>query len=120
MFDWLRKLFGRKASQQVIVPPAEYYNMKLAEIPNDVLLKAIRVLSDNIPDYAKKEIREDIDEKGLNEWSYLYHHGWGTSIRNLLRKNGLMDNMLPDGNWDDYYHQIVEIVVGARPMPKEK
>lgn len=55
------------------------------------------------------------------------HHGWGTSIRNLLRDKeygaGITDDQLPPApyeggehhsNWDDYYVSVVEAAVGLR------
>ncbi len=38
------------------------------------------------------------------------HHGWGTGVRNLLRR-AAPDNELPSGNWDDYYAQVIEHAV---------
>jgi hypothetical protein len=98
----------------------QYFDSKLAEIPPEVLDQAIEYLSAVIPDHVKSEIALAIQQEGLNKWVTPYHFGWGMSIRNHLRNMGLKDDLLPEKNWDDYYHQIVEIVVGARPMPKEK
>ena len=39
------------------------------------------------------------------------HHTFGMWVRNLLRKNGITDDMVPDGNLDDYYAQFVELAL---------
>jgi hypothetical protein len=39
-------------------------------------------------------------------------------VRNALRKYGLKDDLLPEGNWDDYYVPVVEVAVGVREMPR--
>lgn len=42
------------------------------------------------------------------------HFSFGMYIRNLLRKNGVKDEMFPSHNLDDYYVQLVEWAVGIR------
>jgi len=53
-------------------------------------------------------------EKDPETWWALYHHGWGTNIRNYLRDNVCLDDKLPTNNWDDYYIQFVEMACGIR------
>lgn len=96
----------------------EYYDKKLAEMPEDFLKQAIEVLEVELNDDVKRSIR-DAWTKDPN-WFAGYHFGWGMAIRNLLRQKGLDDTRLLDNNWDDYYHQVVEIVVGIRNMPSKK
>lgn len=93
----------------------QYYDNKFNEIPKDVLEKAIKIVQDEYPDEQKKEILGLIADKGLVEWALEFHMFWGMGVRNLLRGKGLKDDLLPDQNWDDYYIQVVEAAVGARP-----
>lgn len=93
----------------------KYYDVKLNEIPKDVLDKAVSFLRSYLTDKDTQDINKEISEKGLMEWAMPYHFGWGMAIRNLLRTEAdLKDDLLPDGNWDDYYIQCVEIAVGKR------
>lgn len=92
----------------------EYQTLKLNEMPKDVVKKAVDFLKDEIPEDAKEKIRNEIVTKGY-KWIVDYHHFWGRSVRNALRtKANLSDVLLPDGNWDDYYAQCIEIAVGRR------
>ena len=43
------------------------------------------------------------------EWPL--HHGWGTWVRNCIRQAGFLDDLTPDGNWDDYYVGLVQLAV---------
>ncbi len=47
----------------------------------------------------------------------LGHHWFGMQFRNVLRDGDLLDGVLPSGNWDDYYVQVLEIAIGVRPRP---
>ena len=86
---------------------------RLEMMPTDILNKAIEILAKEINEETKQKIREDIKESPIY-WFAPYHFGWGMSIRNLLRDKVCPDDKLPSGNWDDYYVQIIEIVVHKR------
>ena len=91
----------------------EYFEQKFNEIPKEVLVKSVSHLKSIFSDDDKEYIREQIDTHGLHEWIHKIqdgfgHMGWGMAIRNELRSIGLTDDMLPDGNWDDYYVSVVE------------
>jgi hypothetical protein len=91
----------------------EYYEQRYNEIPADIKEKAIAVLKKELYPESIANIQKKIDEEGLIEWAIPYHFGWGTDVRNLLRKHVCTDDHLPTG-WDDYYIQIVEAAVGRR------
>lgn len=40
------------------------------------------------------------------------HHGWGTNIRNFLRKKGFGEPFFEIDNLDDYYSALVEMAMG--------
>ncbi len=44
-------------------------------------------------------------------WFGLYHHGWGTAIRNALRHNGFGEEYFGIRNLDDIYVELVEDAV---------
>jgi hypothetical protein len=94
----------------------EYYNLRLAELPEWVVEKAVKVLRENLSDESKYRIYEEWKKDNLN-WVGLDHHGWGTAIRKLLRKEVCLDDILPsEWGYDDYYLQLVELAVGIRQL----
>lgn len=100
----------------------KYYDERLAEIPKDVLQKAVAHLKNLIPPIERAQIKEEVRKHGSQEWIHQVgelglHFGWGMAIRNQLREAGLSDSMLPLGNWDDYYVACIEIACGARDLP---
>jgi hypothetical protein len=93
----------------------EYYDKKFAEIPQEVLDKALTIINSELDDQTKQWAKDLFILKGPIEWAISLHHGWGTAIRNMLRTTGgLSDNLLPDKNWDDYYIQVIEAAIGVR------
>jgi len=96
---------------------AAYKDEKLKEMDPLLLDNAVKFLSRELPEDAKQEIRE-MHEKDPLHWSGPYHFSWGMGVRNALRKYGLKDDLLPEGNWDDYYVPVVEVAVGVREMPR--
>lgn len=106
---------------QLVIDKA-YFDKKLEEIPRDFLIKAVEHLQSALPREVQEIIKRAIKKDGLYEWLFKnrYHMGLGMEIRNSLREAGLGDESLPDKNWDDYYHQVVEIAVGTREMPQLK
>ena len=96
---------------------SDYFQKKLDEMPKDIVLKAVNFLNTWIDNGSKKKISRLIDLYGLNKWAIEQniHFYWGMEVRNALRsKANLRDDLLPDESWDDYYIQIIEIVVGKR------
>lgn len=98
---------------------ALYYAERLAEMPPDVLRRAVDVLAGWIGHDDKASVREAVAKYGSHVWIHegLHHFGWGMVTRNKLRDAGLLDDLLPMGNWDDYYVTCIEIACGARKMP---
>jgi len=93
-----------------------YSDRKLAEMPRDVLEKAVAILKAEIPASTLALVKSEIRKRPL-DWIAPVHFGWGMTVRNLLRNKGLRDDLLPDKNWDDYYAAVIEIAVGERDMP---
>lgn len=88
---------------------------ELKKIPFEFLERAVEFLTKHIDNDTKTLIQSAFDKEGSG-WLTSYHFGWGMHIRNALRKEGLKDDVLPDGNWDDYYGVIVEIACGIRDI----
>lgn len=97
----------------------DYYNLRLAELPECVVEKAVKVLQENLSSEMKLHIFNLVKLSPLYWTSkFFLHHGWGTNIRNLLRNEVCLDEDLPSlWGWDDYYTQLVEIAVGYRKYP---
>lgn len=87
------------------------------ELPKDILHKAIQIFNDDTNFNERKFLINlyniaPIDTKAL--WFIPYHSYEGMVIRNKFRRSGLLDEMLPSGNWDDYYVQVMECAIGVR------
>lgn len=93
----------------------EHMNKSLEECPSWIIASAVKYLKETIPEETVEEIRGMWDKDNSTWWAMI-HHGWGTSVRNLLRDNVCTDAKLPSGNWDDYYIQMVEVACGLRNM----
>lgn len=92
----------------------EYFDKKFAEIPKEVLIGCTKLILDEFPQDVKDEIKEMYEKDGENRWAIPYHNSWGMGVRNLFREEGFLDKQLPDGNWDDYYVQVIEFALGLR------
>jgi hypothetical protein len=94
----------------------QYYDEKLAEIPKEFLDKVVNFVKE---DFGKdpemiEEIKAAYEEQGPIQWAIPAHHDWGMHIRNTFRNQGFTEDNLPDGNWDDYYIQVIELALGLR------
>lgn len=85
----------------------------ISECPKEIVEKSLLALKNNLDNVIVQQIRDEY-KKDPETWWAMYHHGWGTSIRNGLRTEVCLDDKLPSGNWDDYYIQVVEIFCGLR------
>jgi hypothetical protein len=111
----------------------------------DVVEKAKVILLDRIPEtddnpkvITRKFIAALVEKHGLSLWfNHLFdelyeqalaegddkpflmspHMSFGMWVRNQLRMGGVKDNMVPDGNLDDYYVAMIEYALGHRPAP---
>jgi hypothetical protein len=92
---------------------AKYLDDKYNEIPKEFLVKCVEFLKNEIQEETKDEIYKAYQDNGLN-WIGVGHFHFGMYIRNKLRSAGFLDECLPDGNWDDYYIQVLEDAVGIR------
>ena len=97
----------------------EYWESKVKEMPKDFLIKAVEFVKKELSEKTKEEIRKVIETQGIDDWIAGYHFNWGMAMRNALRDAGFSDDELPDKNWDDYYHQVIEIALGMRELPSE-
>lgn len=85
----------------------------LKECPVWVVEKAVPFLKELLGKEGAEETKRMWKEDPEFWWAG-FHHGWGTSVRNRLRKDVCKDNELPSGNWDDYYIQLVELACEVR------
>jgi len=75
--------------------------------------KAINCLKKEITKELKIGLRILI-KKDPDEWFAMYHRGWGTAIRNLLRHKGFGEKYFGINNLDDIYVELVEDAVKER------
>lgn len=109
----IKKIIVKKDDVDVEINIQEHHEHKLKELPEWIRDKGVEYLKGLIPDDDKIQIKMEY-EKDNKTWWAMYHHGWGTAIRNSLRDNVCLDDELPSGNWDDYYVPLVEIACGLR------
>lgn len=85
----------------------------VGELRPEVRAESVRILREELSeeDLEKVRIAHATDPLG---WIGLEHMFWGMGVRNLLRRRGLRDDVLPSGNWDDYYIQAIEAAAGLR------
>lgn len=88
-------------------------SLYLSECPSWVIERGINAIRKALGPDDIYLIKQDY-ENDPETWWTTHHHGWGTGIRNYLRKHVCLDNVLPTGNWDDYYIQIIELALGLR------
>jgi len=87
--------------------------------------RAVKILDGFIAKDDYERLRQEM-EKDPSGWLTPYHMWAGMAVRNHLRSGGFRDDELPfvyyNGqpvqNWDDYYGQIIEILVGFKPIEK--
>jgi hypothetical protein len=97
----------------------EYFDLRLAELPEWVVVKSVEVLRETLSEEMKLHVY-NLWKLNPEYWvtENFMHHGWGTAIRNLLREKVCLDGELPSKfGYDDYYVVLVEIAVGARQYP---
>lgn len=75
--------------------------------------RCVEFLRKNLPENVQKQIRELYEKEGP-EWWVPFHFSWGMGIRNMLRDGGFRDDLLPCGDWDHYWVQVVEVAVGIK------
>jgi hypothetical protein len=71
---------------------------------------AIDCLKNHISKELKIGLRILI-ERDPEGWFAMYHHGWGTAIRNVLRQKGFGEEYFNINNLDDIYVELVEDAV---------
>lgn len=91
----------------------QFHDDKYAEIPPDVLERSMVIFDKHLSPADKPKLILAYNADPIY-WIAPFHFYWGMSVRNLLRQNGLNDDLLPSGNWDDYYTQCVEHWLGVR------
>lgn len=83
-------------------------------LPEAIREKALKILKEHIPADQQEKLKEMIIANP-NGWFTKIHFWGGMAIRNLLRKEGLTDDLLPVynsmQNWDGHYVSLVEILV---------
>ena len=81
------------------------WNELSEELKQRIVKEAVKILQkiDNI-----NELKAHVVSNPLN-WATPIHFYWGMWFRNQLRTEGnILDDVLPTGNWDDYYVRAVE------------
>lgn len=109
--------------EEIRIPTDEEFNEHhekcFKELPKEILIKAVDILDKDFSDGDKKfliNLYNNTPPETKAQWFIGYHHYDGMAIRNLLRRNGLLDDQLPSGNWDDYYTQCMEVAIGVRSI----
>jgi hypothetical protein len=87
----------------------------IVKCPEWIVHKSVEALKTILTDEILRNTRK-LHTADPEKWWALYHHGWGTGIRNFLRDKVCLDDQLPSGNWDDYYIQLWEMACGLREM----
>lgn len=92
------------------------------DLDPDLRARAVKIILDELP----ADVMDDLVKRCFvdgEDWYITHHHGWGTSIRNLLRSKGLRDEQVPSGNLDDYYGCAVNEAIweyAEEPIRKER
>lgn len=99
----------------------EFHNKCFSEMPMDLKIKAVNYLKEFLSDEIKQSIKNLYNKDPIFWMSKaMLHFSWGMFIRNKLRKEcEILDDVLPTGNWDDYYTQCVEAACGLREIENE-
>jgi hypothetical protein len=87
----------------------------ISKCPKWIIKKSVEELQNLLTDEAI-ETTKMFHSRDPKTWWAIYHHGWGTGMRNYLRDKVCLDDQLPSGNWDDYYIQLIEMTCGIREM----
>lgn len=95
--------------------PLTYYDDKFAEIPPDVLQKAMAVFDKHLSGF-REDFCSTYSVEGPIDWfiKRYGHFSLGMRIRNLLRDSGVKDELFPDKNLDDVYIQMLEFWLSKR------
>lgn len=73
------------------------------KLSSELLEQAVKILDSSLPkdfkEYANKILSSGLYDDDWMDFTIKY----GSDIRNILRANGMLDDMLPGGNWDYHY-----------------
>ena len=90
-----------------------FHKERFAELSDDIIIKAENAIKEYLSVGDVDIIKEAIKSDPIH-WASLYHFNSGMEIRNLLRDKVCLDDVLPSGNWDDYYVCLIECAVGMK------
>lgn len=109
------KIFGEKEVHEYsdLDDISYILNNAINNLDKDIVNKGILHIKEILDSDTIEQIKIE-HKNNPKSWWALYHHGWGTAIRNSLRDKVCFDDKLPSGNWDDYYIQIVEMALDLR------
>lgn len=95
----------------------DFHEKEWDRLPQSLKLRGIAILKEVIPQNIQDDIRSMHKVDG-SRWmtKSCAHFTCGMYVRNQLRKGGLTDALVPSGNLDDYYVQLIEAAVGVRPF----
>lgn len=92
----------------------DYMDEVIEGIPVDIAKKAIFHISLGLNRQTVKDLQEEFLEYGTVWWTRHHHRPFGVNVRNMLRDLVCKDEELPTGHWEDYYPQLIEVVIGMR------
>jgi hypothetical protein len=91
------------------------HQSRYLELSVEIRDTALSILGKYISAESYEMVVEDYQKWGERWWLEAnIHFHWGRAVRNLLRQQGIPDNQLPSGNWDDYYLPLIEVMAGCR------
>lgn len=77
----------------------------------EIMEKAVNILDSSLPkdfkEYANKILSSGLYDDEWMDFTIKY----GADIRNILRANGIIDEMLPGGKWDYHYLDCLKAAV---------
>jgi hypothetical protein len=94
----------------------DHHEKVWAELPIDLQERAVKAAKALITEMAAGEAEKlkAAVEANPDGWATPVHFFWGMAVRNYFRVEGDMpDNLLPSGNWDDYYVKAIELGMQA-------
>ena len=94
---------------------SEEMKIKLNECPVWIIEKSVSYLKSIFTESLINDIIR-LYKVNPDSWWAEHHFDWGMRVRNALRDGVCSDSILPSGNWDDYYVQMIELACELRSL----